>query len=362
MLSDDLRRDLEELRSARLERRPRVVERVRGPHVTVGGREVLSFASNDYLGIGQDPRLAEAAGRAAAEWGWGAASSRALQGTTRWHAALEEAIAEFKGAPAALLFPSGYMANLGLLTAIADRRTLIASDALNHASLIDACRLSRARVEVYAHRDVEDARRRLAAAEAERRFVLTDTVFSMDGDLAPLEGLRSLGVDLVIDDVHGLGVFGREGRGNTEVPIQSGNLAKAAGGAGGFVVGPRDLIDLLRSRARSFLYTTAPPPALCAAGVEGLRLVRAADDRRERLWRNVRLLGAESPIRTVVLGSSERALEASGRLFELGFFVPAIRPPTVAPGTSRLRVTVTAMHETAHVEALLEALRKETPA
>src|SRR5258706_480956 len=237
MLSEFIRSELEELRRANLVREPRIIDRVRGPFVTIDGREYLSFCSNDYLGIGQDPRLAEAASRVAREYGWGAVSARSLSGTTRWHAELEEAIAEFKGAPAALYFPSGYAANLGLLGAIADRDTLIVSDELNHASLIDGCRLSRAKVEVYPHRDV------------------------------------------------------------------------------------------------------------AAAGREGLRLLRAGDDRRARLWENIRLLGAPSPIHTVILGSNERALEASRRLFELGFFVPAIRPPTVAEGTARLRITVTAMHE-----------------
>jgi 8-amino-7-oxononanoate synthase len=357
MLSEFIRSELEELRSANLLREPRVIDRIRGPHVVIEGRELLSFCSNDYLGIGQDPRLADAANRAAREYGWGAASSRALSGTTRSHAALEEAIAEFKGMPAALHFPSGYAANLGLLTSIAGPETLIVSDELNHASLIDGCRLSRARIEVYPHRDVAAAGRLLQAG-AGRKFILTDTVFSMDGDLAPLEGLRRHGSDLVIDDVHGLGVFGPEGRGNLECPIQTGNLAKAAGSAGGFVAGSRELIELLRSRARSFLFTTAPPPALCAAGIEALKLVRAADDRRAKLWKNIELLGAQSPIHTVILGSNERALEASRRLFELGFFVPAIRPPSVAPGSARLRITVTAMHEREHLEALLEALRK----
>jgi 8-amino-7-oxononanoate synthase len=357
MLADTIRAALEDLRSARLERRPRVVERVRGPFVTVEGREVLSFGSNDYLGVGQDPRLAEAARRAAAEFGWGAASSRALSGTTRWHAALEEAIAQFKGAEAALAFTSGYAANLALVTTIADRETLIVSDAHNHASLIDACRLSRARVEVYPHRDAAAAGRLLAGGPA-KKFVLTDTVFSMDGDLAPVEELRGLGADVVVDDVHGLGVFGPGGRGTVDVPIQTGNLAKAAGSAGGFVVGPKALIELLRSRARSFLFTTAPPPALCAAGVEALRRVREAEDARRKLWENVRRLGAASPITTVVLGSNEAALAASERLWERGFFVPAIRPPSVPPGTARLRITVTAMHEREHLEALLDALKK----
>ncbi len=353
MLIDQIRTELEQMGRDRLVRRPRVVERVRGPFVTVEGREALSFCSNDYLGIGQDPRLLEAARRVET---WGSGSSRALSGTTLWHARLEEAIAEFKRAPAALFFPSGFTANLGLIATIADRETLVVSDELNHASLIDACRLSRARVEVYPHRDAAAAGR-LLAPEAKRKFILTDTVFSMDGDLAPLDELRRQG-EVVVDDVHGLGVFGPEGRGNTDVPIQSGNLAKAAGSAGGFVAGPRELIDLLRSKARSFLFTTAPPAALCAAGIEALRLVREGDDRRKRLWENIRRLGSPSPIRSVVLGSNEAALAASERLWELGFLVPAVRPPTVAPGTARLRITVTAMHEPAHVEALLDALKK----
>ena len=349
-LSDLIRGELDRLRGAKLTRDPRVIDGVRGPFVACEGRERLSFCSNDYLGIGQDPRVAEAAARAAREHGWGAAASRALQGTHRLHVELEAAIAEAKKAPAALLFPSGYAANLGMVTALANKDTVIASDALNHASLIDACRLSRARVVVYPHRDAA------AALAAQADFILTDTVFSMDGDLAPLDALR--GAELVVDDVHGLGVFGPEGRGNVDVPIQSGNLAKALGSAGGFVVGPKELIELLRSSARSWLFTTAPPPAVCAAGLEALRILKTEPARREKLWANIRKLGAASPIKTVVLGSNEAALAASARLWELGFFVPAIRPPTVPEGTSRLRITVTSLHDPAHVEALLDALKK----
>lgn len=357
MLAEFIRSELEQLRSANLIREPKVIDRIRGPFVTIDGKELLSFCSNDYLGIGQDPRLAEAAARAAKEFGWGSGSARTMAGTTRWHAALEDAIAGFKGTPAAIFLPSGYMANLALVTALAGPDTTILSDELNHASLIDACRLSRARVEVYPHGDVA-AVERLLKAEGSRKFVLTDTVFSMDGDLAPLEALRKLGADIVVDDVHGLGVFGPEGRGTIDLPFQSGNLAKAAGGVGGFVAGPHELIELIRSKGRQFLFTTAPPAAVCAAGIEALSLVRKGDDRRKRLWENIRILGAKSPIHTVILGSNERALAASRKLYERGFFVPAIRPPTVAPGTARLRVTVTAMHERDHVEALVEALRK----
>jgi 8-amino-7-oxononanoate synthase len=355
VLTDQIQRDLEGLREGNLVRSPRVVEKVRGPFVTVDGREVLCFCSNDYLGLGQHPRLAEAARRAAEEYGWGAVSSRALSGTTRWHAALEEAVAEHKRAPAALCFSSGYAANLGLVTSIAGRDTLLLSDEKNHASLVDACRLSRARVEIYPHLDAAAAGRILSGR---RGIILTETVFSMDGDRAPLEKLKALGADVVADDVHGLGVFGPEGRGCLEVPVQTGNLSKAAGGMGGFVTGPVELIELLRSRARSFLFTTAPPPAVCAAGIEALRLIREAEDRRERLRENVLLLGSETPIHPVILGSNERALEASARLWEMGFFVPAIRPPTVPAGQARLRITVTAMHEREHVEALIDALKK----
>jgi 8-amino-7-oxononanoate synthase len=357
MLTEFLRSELDALTRAGLLREPPVVQRLRGPYVTIDGRERLSFCSNDYLGIGQDPRLGDAAGRALRDFGWGTGSARTLSGTTRWHEALEEKIAEFKRAPAAILFPSGYTANLGLVSTLADAETTVVSDALNHASLIDGCRLSRAKVAVYPHRDVAAARKALASAGG-RAFVLTDAVFSMDGDLAPLDELQSLGGDVVVDDVHGLGVFGEGGRGTTGVPIQSGNLAKAAGSVGGFVTGPRELVALMKSRARPFLFTTAVPAAVCAAGIEALDLLGRADEARARLWENIRLIGAPSPIHTVVLGSNERALEASRRLFELGFFVPAIRPPTVAPGTARLRMTVTAMHERGHVEALLEALRK----
>ncbi len=356
MLSDYVRNALEDLEAKNLLRRPRVVERVRGPFVTIGGRELLCFCSNDYPRLAQDPRLAEAAARAAGE-GWGAASSRALSGTTRRHAELEEAIAEFKQTPAALFFPSGYMANLGLVTSIADAETLIVADEANHASLFDACRLSHAMLRVYPHRDVAAAER-LLRREAKHKFLLTETVFSMDGDLAPLGDFLRLGADVVVDDAHGFGVSGPEGRGCLDVPVQTANLAKAAGSAGGVVTGPKDLIELVRSRARSFLYTTAPPPALCAAGIEALRLIRGAEDRRKKLWENVKRLGAASPIHPVILGSNEAALAASERLWELGFFIPAIRPPTVPEGTARLRISVSALHEPEHLEALLDALKK----
>jgi len=372
-------RAVAELASSHLLREPKVVEGVRGPFATIDGREVLSFCSNDYLGLSRDSRISKAASKAAAGWGWGAGSSRLMAGTTALHRAVEREIADFLGAGSALLFASGSAANAGLLTATTDEETLVLSDELNHASVIDACRLSRAIVRVYPHGDAEAAEKMLASERAARKLIFTDTVFSMDGDLAPLPALRVAanrhGAELIVDDAHGFGVLGDTGRGGVElagvaVAARSANLAKAAGSIGGFVAGSRDLVRLLESRARSFIYTTAAPAAVAAAGMEALRLVRVADDARRRvvalggrLARGVRALGypvreSPAPFLPVVLGTEEKALVAAAKLWESGFLVPAIRPPTVPKGTSRLRISVTALHAENHVDALLESLAK----
>lgn len=372
-------RAIADLASSHLLREPRVIESVRGPFVTIGGREVLAFCSNDYLGLSQEARLAKAAGRAVASHGWGSGSSRLLAGTTAPHRKLEGAIAEFLGTEAALVFSSGSAANAGLLTSIVDGDTLVLSDELNHASVVDACRLSKAVVRIYPHADAEAAERLLASETAPRKLIFTDTVFSMDGDLAPLGALRSAadrhGAELIVDDAHGFGVLGETGRGGVElagieVAARTANLAKAAGSIGGFVAGSRDLIRLLESKARSFIYTTAAPAAVAAAGEAAVGLVRAADDARrlvirlgDRLAKGVRDLGypvreSPAPFLPVVLGSEERALAAAGKLWESGFLVPAIRPPTVPKGTSRLRISVTALHSEKNVDALLESLAK----
>jgi 8-amino-7-oxononanoate synthase len=372
-------RAVAELASSHLLREPKVVESVRGPFVTIGGREVLSFCSNDYLGLSQNPRVSGAASDAAASWGWGAGSSRLMSGTTALHRGLERTIADFLGTESALLFASGSAANAGLLTSTTDEETLVLSDELNHASVIDACRLSKATVRVYRHGDAEAAERLLASERAPRKLIFTDTVFSMDGDLAPLAALRKVadrhGADLIVDDAHGFGVLGKTGRGGVElagveVAARTANLAKAAGSIGGFVAGSRELIRLLESRARSFIYTTAAPAAVAAAGTAAIGLVQSAGDARrrvirlgERLARGVRTLSypvreSPAPFLPVVLGSEEKALAAAGKLWESGFLVPAIRPPTVPKGTSRLRISVTARHEEEHVDAFLAALAR----
>ena len=369
-------RAIADLASARLLRIPKVIERVHGPFVVIGGREVLSFCSNDYLGLSQHERLVSAA---RAENHWGAGSSRLMSGTTTSHRRLEKAIAAFVGTESALVFSSGAAANAGLLTSITDADTLVLSDELNHASVVDACRLSRAHVKVYPHGDAEAAEAILASDSAPRKLIFTDTVFSMDGDLAPLKALQAAAdrheAELIVDDAHGFGVLGMSGRGavelaDVEVAARTANLSKAAGSIGGFVAGSADLIRLLESKARSFIYTTASPPAVAEASHVAVALVEAANEARrrvlglgDRLARGARTLGyavreSPAPFLPVVLGSEERALEVAGDLWERGFLVPAIRPPTVPKGTSRLRISVTALHNEEHVDALVAALPK----
>lgn len=374
---NSIKNALAELTSAKLLRSPKVIDGVRGPFVTIGGREILSFCSNDYLGLSQHEGLKSAVTLGLAGSGWGAGSSRLMAGTTYAHRKVEKALALFLGTESALIFSSGAAANAGLLTSVTDSDTLVLSDELNHASVVDGCRLSRANVKVYPHGDAEAAERLLASEAAARKLIFTDTVFSMDGDLAPLVALRKAadrhGAELIVDDAHGFGVLGKSGRGavelaGVEVAARTANLSKAAGSIGGFVAGSADLIRLLESRARSFIYTTAAPAAVAAAGDMAVGLIATGLDARrrvlalgDRLARGVRALGypvreSPAPFLPVVLGSAERALEVAGSLWQKGFLVPAIRPPTVPKGTCRLRISVTALHQEEHVDALVAAL------
>ncbi len=364
MLADRLRKAHEELRAKDLLRTPRIIEEINGPLVRVDGREVLLFASNDYLGLGQHPKVLEAA-RQEDRFGWAPASSRLLSGTTRLHVDLEERLSAFLGVESAIFFPSGYMANLGMLSAVAGPEVTIFSDEANHASLIDACRLSRARVEVLPLQDLDVVR--TALKKPGEKILLTDSVFSMSGEIAPLGALSRIaeetGTDLIVDDAHGFGIFG-DGRGviaeeKAAVPLRTVTLSKAAGCIGGAVAGARNLVDYLRSRARTFMFTTAPPPSVCAAAMESLSLI-AEGALRQKLWENVRHFSpaAPSPIIPVVLGSNRRALEASEALWEQGFWVPPIRPPAVPEGRSQLRISITALHQHEHLDRLSGALEK----
>jgi len=347
--------------------------------VGLAGASALSFASNDYLGLAPDPRLAAAAAETAALEGYGASASRLVSGDLPALRRLEAALAAHLGRATAVVFPSGYQANMGAITALAGPADLIVSDALNHASLIDGCRLSRARVAVYRHLDLKAADALLDDPAARRRLLVTESLFSMDGDTAPLADLMELadrrGAILVVDEAHALGVRGPRGRGlcaeaGVAPDVLIGTLGKAFGAAGGFVTGSAPLRDLLVNRARTFIFTTALPPPVAAAARQAIEIAATAegDERRERLaglgerlrsrlaTRGAGRSPARGPIYPVLLGNNDRALAVSAGLRRRGFFVPAIRPPTVPAGTARLRVTLSAAHTMEEVDALVDAL------
>lgn len=378
----DLNPALEQRRNDRLYRARRVAESAQGPEMVLDGERVITFCSNDYLGLAGDERIAHAMAEAARDWGAGSGAAHLVNGHARPHHELEEALAAFTGRERALLFSTGYMANLGVGSALLARGDCAFEDRLNHASLIDAGYRPHVGFQRYRHNDACDLDRRLGRVEAEEKLVLTDGVFSMDGDIAPLRDLATVcrrhEARLAVDDAHGIGVLGEGGRGSVaaaglssaEVPVLVGTLGKAFGTAGAFVAGDADLIETLIQSARTYIYTTAIPPAVAAATLASLRIVEAADDRRARLTAlidrfraGIADLDAESidshtPIQPLIVGSAARALAVSEALLEEGLLVTAIRPPTVPPNTARLRVTLSAAHDEAHVDRLLEALRR----
>ncbi|MDF9392809.1 MULTISPECIES: 8-amino-7-oxononanoate synthase [Methylococcus] len=366
-------------------RRRCIVESPQDVRVVIDGRPRVNFCSNDYLGLASHPAVREAFRRGVDRWGVGSGASHLVCGHTAAHHALEEELAEFTGRPRALLFSTGYMANLGVVSALVGRGDTVFEDRLNHASLLDGGLLSGARFQRYRHADARALEAALVESRAETRLVVTDGVFSMDGDLAPLPELarvaRDGGAWLMVDDAHGLAVLGAEGRGTpehfgldaTEVPVLVGTLGKALGTFGAFVAGSEALIDYLIQRARTYVYTTALPPAVAEATRVSLRVVREEPERRARLHCNVRRFraGAASlgfelgdlpgPIQPLVIGANADALEASRRLGERGFLVSAIRPPTVPAGTARLRITLSAAHSDEQIDGLLEALAEAAP-
>lgn len=373
---------LQDLERRHLRRRLRTVENAAGPTATIDGRRVIVMASNDYLGLAAHPEVTRAAAEALARYGAGSGAARLVSGTLPPHVALEAELARFKGSEAALLFGSGYLANVGAIPALVRSGDLVVADRLCHASLIDGCRLSGASLRVFRHNDAGhlDAilRRRRAGG---RVLVVTEGIFSMDGDAAPLPDLAAVtaeyGARLFLDDAHGTGVMGPQGRGTAahyrvDAPhlVHMGTLGKALGAAGAYVAGSASLIDYLVNTARSFLYSTASPPATAAAAQAALTVLRAEPARLDRLWANRaylhqalhamgwRLTGTVSPILPVLLGSAEAALAVGRSLLEQGVFAPAIRPPTVPPGSSRIRLTVTSEHTRAHLDQVLAAFRQ----
>jgi 8-amino-7-oxononanoate synthase len=352
----------EQVRAGGRWRAPRAFDAA-GPTGTLTGfdGDVVSFASNDYLGLTQHPAVRAAARAAIERWGTGSGAARLIVGSRPAHHDLEAALAAWKGADAAVLFPTGFAANLGVLTVLAPPGTTIFSDELNHASIIDGCRLARAAVEVYAHRDLDQLAKLLDVCSGPA-VVVTDSVFSMDGDVADVGSLVGLcaerGALLVVDEAHA--VLGPEVPPHEGAVLRVGTLSKTLGSLGGFVAGAVPFCDLIVNRARSYIFTTASTPADTGAALAALQIVRSAEgaDLRARLRANVDRLapGHPSPIVPVIVGSEEDAVAAANALLGEGFFVPAVRPPTVPPGTSRLRIALSAAHHLDQVAALAGAL------
>jgi len=373
--------DLHKIRAAGLFRSRRTFTPLTAGRCLLDDRTLINLSSNDYLDLAHDARVVSAAAAALSEMGVGARASALVSGRTEWHARLEQQLAQFEGTEAAILFPSGYAANLGVVSALANEQDTIFCDRLNHASLIDGCRLSGAKLRVYRHDRLEKLERELAKVAGEgKKIIVTDSVFSMDGSVAPLVSLCDLAQSyqaiLIIDEAHATGVWGASGRGLAEelgvedrVTVRIGTLSKAIGSLGGFVAGSTVLIDWLWNRVRTQIYSTALPPAICAAACQSLEIIQAEPDRRRVLHdqsdflRNelqhrvaVSIPPASGPIIPIILKDPEVTMQVAAELQEAGFLVGAIRPPTVPEGTSRLRISITCAHQRDDLERFLKAL------
>jgi glycine C-acetyltransferase len=362
-----------------LYRRLRVLESEQRPRATVDHRDVINLSSNNYLGLATHPRLRERAIEAIRQFGVGSGSVRTIAGTMAVHMELERRLADFKKTEAVVVFQSGFAANAGTVSSILDKDDIVISDELNHASIIDGCRLSRASIKVFPHKDVSAARRLIADLPvSQRKLLITDGVFSMDGDLGPLPELCTLaeefGCIMMVDDAHASGVFGRQGRGTIDhfdmhgrVDVQVGTLSKAIGVLGGYVAGSRALIEFLHHRARPFLFSTSHPPAVAAACIAAIDVLGDEPGLIERLWENTRFFqsglrvmgfdtgATESPITPVMVGDGARAMTLSDRLFEKGVFAQGIAFPTVARDKARVRAIVTATHTREELQFALDA-------
>lgn len=372
-------------KSRNLFRQPVCISSSPGPKIAINGKTYLNFSSNDYLNLARHPDIVRAAIAGLKKYGFGSGASRLLSGTYDAHRQLELHIASFKKTRSALVFNTGYAANTGIISTLTGRDSVVFSDALNHASIVDGVRLSRADLKIYRHRDVNHLesllKKNFKTGKTGRGLIVTDSVFSMDGDIAPLADLVSLsrkfGLPLMIDDAHATGVLGKTGRGGLEHfdisssgIVQMGTLSKAVGCFGGFVAGERELKDILVNRARSFIYSTSLPPSVAAASLKGIDILDAdSSHRRTKLWKNrermyrgLRKIGydtldSETPIIPVMVGETEAALAIARHLYEHNIFAPAIRPPTVPEGKCRIRFTVTAGHTYKDIDLALEAMK-----
>jgi len=382
MTSNFIESALERLKQEGLYRKLRRVDGEQGATLSVNGREVLSLCSNNYLGLANHPALREAAKQAIDRYGCGSAASRLISGNMTLHEELEEKIAALKGTEAALVFNSGFQANAGIIPALVGEGDLIFSDALNHASLIDGCRLSRAKTVVYPHLDLDRLEQGLRDAPSNgRKLIVTETLFSMDGDEAPLDGIVDLaeryGAMVMVDEAHATGVFGPSGAGvvgklglTERISVQMGTLGKALGGFGAYVAGSRALREFLINRCRSFIFTTSLPPAVLATAIAAIDLLYKEPQRRLALWHNARAMKeglrklgfslgqSQSQILPLIIGDAEKCMTLSDKLLEKGLFVQGIRPPTVPPGTARLRITLMATHTHEHLHEALAAFQE----
>ena len=372
--------ELIKIKESGLYRNLTAVENAQDTHVKIEGKTYLSFCSNNYLGLASHPSVVAAVKDAVELYGWGAGASRLVSGNMTLHETLENEISKFKKKDAAIVFPTGYMANLGVITSLVSNGDLVICDKLNHASIIDGCRLSGADFRVYAHCNMEKLENILKkSAKYNCKLIVTDSVFSMDGDLAPLPDLVKIAAKynamLMVDEAHGTGVFGENGRGvvehydlGNEVYVVMGTLSKAIGSLGGYVSGDIDLISYLRNKARTFMYTTALPPAVCAASIAGIKLIQEDPSMRVSLWNNVRFIkdklnslnintiSSESQIIPILIGDAKKAVKVSKLLYDNGILIPAIRPPTVPANSSRLRMTVMSSHTKQDLERLSQTL------
>ncbi|MGH1430340.1 MAG: 8-amino-7-oxononanoate synthase [Neptuniibacter sp.] len=382
MSFDELSAELNNRKQQFLYRQRRTLETPQQPLVKVDGREYLAFCSNDYLGLANHPDLISSFQQAANIYGVGGGASHLVNGHSHAHHELEEALAEFTGRPRALLFSTGYMANLGAVNALLDKQDAVFQDRINHASLLDAGLLSGARFQRYLHNDVESLDKRLGKTDARRKLVVTDGVFSMDGDIADLPEIASVcqkhNAWLMVDDAHGFGCLGKHGGGCAEsfdmsvdqLQVLVGTLGKGFGTAGAFVAGSEELIETLIQHARTYIYTTSMPPAVAAATLTSLKILKSESWRRDKLQALIKqfrqgceqlglqLMDSPTPIQPILIGESDKALEISQGLEREGIFISAIRPPTVPQGSARLRVTLSAAHDETQVDVLLSKLEK----
>jgi len=382
MSLDFVQDEIAELKRQGVFRPLRVLTSAQGPRAVIDGKEVINLSSNDYLGLANDPRLKKAAMAATEQWGAGTAAVRTIIGTMEMHLELERRLAKFKGTEACVVFQSGFTCNSGVIPVLVGEGDVIISDALNHASIIDGCRLARAEIRRYAHKDMAELEQQLRDTQGyRRRLVITDGVFSMDGDIAPLPDIARLckQYDAIsyVDDAHSSGVLGKNGQGSVhhfglqgQIDVQVGTLSKAVGVLGGYVATSRGLVDLLIHRGRPFLFSTSHPPAVTAAAIEAVNIMEHEPELIARLWDNARTFKAglkalgfdtgksETPITPVIIGDERAAMEFSDRLFENGVFAQGIAFPTVPRGQARVRTIVSAAHSSQDLEQALDAFAK----